>query len=282
MKKIIILTLTFFVINNVLAQKEKIIYVNKHNNSFLIFNEPIKEGYMGSTNFLFIFDKKSNAKIAILKAVDVGRKTNLLVTTKKGLIFSYIVKYKEDLEKFNYIINNNDAINYTLNKIDNLIIVKNSEPIIEQEDSIINNLKEKELLNFSKKLVEKKPFYMKTRTSKNGILFQLYDIVYNNDKLYLSFLIENKTEVNYDLDYMIYQKTIKSKKKRANYQEIDTKPIFIFNKPNLIEGNTKKRFVLVFKKFTIRKKVFLITLKEKEGERDLTISISSKQLNQPN
>ena len=309
MKKSLIIIFLFFILFT-FGQNEKIIKGNLNNTVFFHFDSQITSSYIGNDNYIFMFDKNNNANLGVLKILEENTKpSNLLITTKSGLIYSFILKYEHNLTNFNYFIKPSEAINY--NKLKSVLeVVKtpatiSETPITEQVNNIdslvvendkdyglqsISNVKNLYLHNKNlyfekeiKKNIDDKAFYFKTLVSKNGLIFQLLNIKYNKDELYFYYEIKNKRLVDLDIDYMTFEITSKSNKLRASSQAIEQKPLYIYNSPKVVKGNSKTRFVAVFKKFTIsKKKVFLTSIKEKNGERDIYIPITYKQVNDPN
>jgi len=299
------LTILFLLIPFVaISQNEKRIYANSQNNVFLHFKSPIQNGIVGNNDFVFIFNKKNDSKMGVLKILNEKSKpTNILITTKDGLIYSYILEYKNEIYNYNFFIKTKEALNYVEEeKVEPIKIVELEKKKIGNTDideikkdtiyrlSNIKNVQNLYLYNketYFKKTcsdnIDNKSFYFKSLVASNGLRFQLLDIKYNHDELYFYYEIKNKRLVDLDIDYMTFEITSKSSKKRSSSQAIEIKPIYTFQSPKVVKGNSTIRFVAVFKKFTIsKKKVFLTTLKEKNGERDLNLSIFHKQVNNPN
>jgi hypothetical protein len=301
--------LIFYV--SLLGQNEKVIYANKQNNVFMHFKSPISTGIVGNDDFVFIFDSENDSQIGILKILnEKADATNLLVTTKGGMIYSYILEFKHDIFNYNHFIDTSEALNY-IEKKENIIISKKSDSkenyidVLEKGKKNENNLKKTDTIynlqtidnvanlylhkkkkyfeKYCNGIVQEKPFYFKSLVSKNGLVFRLLNIKYNKNELYFIYEVKNNYLMDLDIDYMSFEITSKSLKKRSSAQAIAQEPIYSYKSPVTIKGNTTIRFIEVFEKFTIsKKKVFLTTIKEKNGERDIYITSFSKQVNNPN
>lgn len=308
--KFLFLIFYIFFVFSFYGQNEKEIFGNKNNTVFFHFQTPISSAYVGNDDYIFMFDNKNNAKLGVLKILTEKTKpTNLLITTKSGLMYSYILKYKENLSTFNYFIHSDEAINYesvkqlkeshiiddSKNKVENKLDSINNKISIKKIDtsyntSNISNVKNLYLYNKEKyfekqamNYINSKPFYFKSVVAKNNIIFRLINIKYNHNELYFVFEIKNKSLMDLDIDMLIYEITSKSTKLRASSQSIQQSPIYNYQSPLVVKGNTTIRFVAVFDKFTIGKnKVLLTSIKEKNGERDINLSISQRQINKPN
>ena len=74
------------------------IFANDKKNVSLFFPNPIRQGIVGSENFVFTYNRAKEQYFGLLQAKP-GEASNLLIINTNGSIFSYIVSYKEQLEK---------------------------------------------------------------------------------------------------------------------------------------------------------------------------------------
>ncbi|MCB0447603.1 MAG: conjugal transfer protein, partial [Gelidibacter sp.] len=96
MKTILILMLVIFS-NSLIAQKAlDTIYVNDQKNVAMFFPEPIRQGITGKDNFVFTYNREKAQYFGLLQATP-GPDSNLLAITNDGMVYSYILKYKEQL-----------------------------------------------------------------------------------------------------------------------------------------------------------------------------------------
>ena len=298
MKKITLFLIFYsFFICSFFGQNEKIIYANKDTNVFLHFEDSIVNSYVGNENYLFLHNVGDG--LGVLKILDdVVNTTNILITTKNGLMYSFILKYKNEINQFNVFVKETEAINYKRKKksLDNeknsLNIKSDSISSIDSTYNIsdVKNVKNiykyKKEVYFNKtckKYIDIKPFYFKNLVSKNQLIIKLNNIHYNKNELYFIYEIKNKSSLDLNIDMITYEISSKSKKLRASAQAIIKTPIYTFQSPKVIKGNSTVKYIAVFDMFTIgRKKVFLISIKENNGERDINLSIAPKQINNPN
>ena len=109
MKTIIIIAIALFT-NHVVAQQTlDTIYANDKKNVALFFPEPIRQGITGTSNFVFTYNREKEQYFGLLQATP-GTESNLLAVTKNGQVYSYILKYKEQLPKLNYFITIEESI----------------------------------------------------------------------------------------------------------------------------------------------------------------------------
>ena len=85
------------------------IYANDQKNVALFFPDPIRQGITGSENFVFTYNREKEQHLGLLQATP-GVVSNLLVISTKGSVFSYIIRYSEQLDKLNYFISDSVKI----------------------------------------------------------------------------------------------------------------------------------------------------------------------------
>src|SRR5690606_24170215 len=73
------------------------IFANDQKNVSLFFPNPIRQGIVGSDDFVFTYNREKEQYFGLLQAKP-GKESNLLIINANGSIFSYIVRYKEQLE----------------------------------------------------------------------------------------------------------------------------------------------------------------------------------------
>ncbi len=287
-KLIIIAILTI----NIGYSQNKEIKVNLNNNVYLFFNSPITRGLTGNSNFIFSYNKDNLEKIGLLKGNKTTKPTNLLITTADGLIYSFTIAYNEYVNKFNYFIKEEEAINF---KEKNTVKVANSDPLInsnsqpntkpntkEVEKTTIKTAIPEEIEQICKKVIKNKPFYLRSVIIKNDLILRLVSINYKNNLLYFTYEIKNEGLIDLDIEYLLFRIKNKNLKMQSSSQAIDIQPLYKFNVPKKLKGNTTNRFVVAFEKFTIsNKKLFETLIKEDNGERDIEITASKKMIINP-
>jgi hypothetical protein len=172
------------------------IYANDRMNVALIFPEPIRQGITGSEDFVFTYNREKEQHLGLLQAVP-GEVSNLLVISTTGSIFSYIVKYSEELEKLNYFIAETGKIG---NEIPEL-----SEKLIEDQALFSDSKAEKEVADketyyqdFSSHLLRSKQRIGKLRKRKDGVELKVQNIVFHNSELYFVLEINNNSPIDFE------------------------------------------------------------------------------------
>ncbi|MDT0687344.1 DUF4138 domain-containing protein [Salegentibacter sp. F188] len=250
------------------------IYANDQKNVALFFPQPIRQGITGSENFVFTYNREKEQYFGLLQAKP-GMESNLLVVNRNGSVFSYIVKYKKQLDRLNYFIPKSKSIG-------------NEKPIV--ADSAKVNESNKELGNevyyyqkFSSYLLDRKQRIGRIKKRNEGIVLSIENIVFDKDELYFVIQIENKSTLDYDLNFLKFSVETRQKGKRKSLQRLYHEPIFKYNSPSKVAENETVRLVYVLPKFSISNdRRTVLELNEKNGERNLKLKILRRFINNPN
>lgn len=266
MKTYIILIITICSNHLTAQQSLDTIYANDKKNVALFFPDPIRQGITGSSNFVFTYNREKEQYFGLLQATP-GTESNLLTVTKNGQVYSYILKYKEQLSQLNYFINPKESIGSELpEKLKEKLITKPQSP---------NKNRIAYFQKFSAYLLKLKYESIATRR-KRGVKLQLQKIAYNASEVYLVLEIKNKSEINIEIDYLNIYRTNGNKKRKASFQRLEQKVINRHKMPSQIKSGQKKRFVYVLPKFVLGdNEKLMVELKEMRGSRKLILKAKS-------
>lgn len=284
-KQILIFVFVMSAFVKVAAQEGNIdldtIYANDRMNVALIFPEPIRQGITGSKDFVFTYNREKEQHLGLLQAIP-GEVSNLLVISITGSIFSYIVKYSEELEKLNYFIAETGKIG---NEIPEL-----SEKLIEDQALFSDAKAEKELADketyyqdFSSHLLRSKQTISKLRKRKDGVELKVQNIVFHNSELYFLLEINNNSPIDYEPAFLNVSVETRKQGRKKSIQKLPVSPVYKHLMPEIIPQRKTSRFVYVLPKFSISEdKIVVIDLKEQRGERDIKLKIKKRFINNPN
>ncbi|WP_114491771.1 DUF4138 domain-containing protein [Candidatus Ulvibacter alkanivorans] len=250
------------------------IYANDQKNVALFFPEPIRQGITGNENFVFTYNREKEQYFGLLQAKP-GKESNLLVINQNGSIFSYIVKYKERLEKLNYFISLASSIG-------------NEKPLnadakgqLEPSERIENRTYYYQ--KFSSYLLDRKQKIGRIKKRNEGVVLSIENIVFDKEELYFVIQIKNKSTLDYDLNFLNFSIQTRQKGKRKSLQRLYQEPLFTYNRPTKIAENETARLVYVMPKFSLSDdRRVILELIEKDGERNLKLKVSHKYINNPN
>ncbi|PHN94032.1 conjugal transfer protein TraN [Maribacter sp. 6B07] len=248
------------------------IYANDQKNVALFFPEPIRQGITGSDNFIFTYNRDKEQCFGLLQATP-GKESNLLVINRNGAIFSYIVRYKEQLSKLNYFVPSASSIGNEKSS--------SNMPIVGKEVNSVS--KSDYYLRACNYLVQRKQSFKNLQKRYEGIELSIKNIVFDKEELYFVLQIKNTSTLDYDLNFLEISIQTKQKGKKKSLQRIYQKPLFVYNRPTKIAENGTVRMVYVLPKFSLSNdRRVVIELKENNGERNFELKASHKYINNPN
>lgn len=242
------------------------IYANDKKNVALFFPEPIRQGITGTSNFVFTYNREKEQYFGLLQATQ-GTESNLLTVTKNGQVYSYILKYKEQLPKLNYFITTKESIGSEQPE------KKRDKPILKSQDEYSNRTIYFQKL--SAYLLKSKYEFLAAKREK-GIRLQLQTMVYTASEVYLVFEIKNNSEIDFEIDYLKVYRANGNKKRKASYQRLEQKVLHQYKLPNQVKTGEKKCFVYVLPKFVLGdNEKLMIELKEQKGSRKVILETKS-------
>ena len=251
------------------------LYANEHKNVALFFPEPIRQGITGAHNFVFTFNREKEQYFGLLQATP-GKESNLLVVNRDGSIFSYIVRYKRHLDKLNYFVPKSKSIGNEKPGIDDSLKVSGSI-----DNKVDNRLYRYE--KFCSYLLDRKQRIGRIKTRNEGIFLSVENIVFDKEELYFVIEIENRSSLDYDLNFLNLSIQTRQKGRRKSLQTIVQEPIYRYLIPSKVAKNETVKLVYVVPKFSLSDdRRAILELNEKDGERNLKLKISHRFINKPN
>lgn len=249
------------------------IYANDTKTVALFFPEPIRQGITGSENFVFSYNRDAEQYFGLLQATP-GKESNLLVINRSGAIFSYIVRYKEHLTKLNYFVSISESIGNE----------KPHETLeSDNEEKVFDNFKVNYYQEFCTYLLGQKQRLGFIMEKDNRIVLSMENLVFDREELYVVIKIENRSSLDYDLNYLNLYISTRKKGKKKSLQSLIKEPLYIHNLPERISKDGISRIVVVLPKFSIsNERVVILELDEKNGERNVKLRIPHKIINNPN
>ncbi|TDN93344.1 uncharacterized protein DUF4138 [Salegentibacter sp. 24] len=213
MKHLIFISLLLFVSILTTAQPSfrlDTIYANDQKNVALFFPEPIRQGITGSENFVFTYNREKGQYFGLLQA-EPGKESNLLVVNRNGSVFSYIIKYREQLTKLNYFIPMSSSIG------NERPIANDSLEVANSKSSIAN--KHRYYDRFCSYLLDRKQRIGRLKKRKEGVALSVENIVFDKDELYFVIQITNNSSLDYDLNFLNLSIETRQKGKKKSLQK---------------------------------------------------------------
>ncbi|WP_422082187.1 DUF4138 domain-containing protein [Ulvibacterium sp.] len=270
MIRIFLVVLVVSLANVSVAQEKQTldtIYANSTMNLALFFPTNIRQGIVGSENFVFSYNRDRAQPLGLLKATK-GNPSNLLVITTDGKVYSYIIKHSVNLTEMNRFVSVDESIGHEHQRLPPVIrdtIISNSSknvrkqyPEVFLERSCAAILEQRERKNIMKR--------------KGGMSLAIKNMVYYEDLVFLQFEIKNESGIDFNIDYLKVALVIGNDKRKASYQSVPLVPQYIFKMPDKIRHGETSRFVYVIPKFTLGDNEKLkLSLKEFRGNRELVL-----------
>lgn len=126
-------------------------------------------------------------------------------------------------------------------------------------------------------LSEKKLHWV--RQSDYGMDFSLSGLFIHENTLYFRLVIDNQSQINYDIGQLRFFIRDQKKAKRTASQEIEFTPLYVHDASEKVAGLSGKTMVYALPKFTIPdKKNLIIQLMEAGGGRHLELRVKNKKL----
>lgn len=95
--------------------------------------------------------------------------------------------------------------------------------------------------------------------------------------------IENKSSLDYDLNFLNIGIETRQKGKRKSSQTIYKKPLFKHGMPSKIKEGSTEKLIYVLPKFSLGDgRRVILELNEKDGGRNIKLKVPHKYINNPN
>lgn len=224
----------------------------------LMFPYAIKSVDRGSKDVLA---QKAKGVENILQ-IKAGRKnfdeTNLTVITADGKLYSYVLHYADDPS----------ALNIRFGKgLDS----DGPETFFSQAAT-----NEADIHSNAVKVAGKERTVRWVKDKSYGMKLRLEGLYINDDIMYYQVLVRNRSNINYDIDQYRFFIRDQKKSKRTASQELELKPLYVYNDTATIAGQSERIFVFALPKFTIPDKKYLnIQVMEKNGGRYLELKVGN-------
>lgn len=251
----------------------------------IIFPTPIKSVDLGSRDI--IADKASDVENVLkVKASKVGfNETNFSVITTDGKFYSFVANYNEQPALL--------ALNLAMNTMASEGPARVGGSRVDSEE-FINGLNAKDgVIQFSgirasasevvyncDQVNHKRRTIRHLGVNENLMEATIRGFYVKDNVMYVKLQLKNKSNINYDIDYMRFFIVDKAVAKRTTFQETEIVPFYVHNDGiRTIPGHQKMEQVLAFQKFTIPdNKRILVQINEAGGGRSLTFLMNNEDI----
>ena len=107
---------------------------------------------------------------------------------------------------------------------------------------------------------------------KRGLKLQLQRVVYQGSETYLVMKISNRSEIDFEVDYLKVYTANGNKNRKASYQRLEQDVLYRHQMPTIIKNGQSQRLVVVVQKFVLGEdEKLMLELKELNGSRKVVL-----------
>jgi len=199
MKNIFLHSLLCSCLTQAITAQTDTLLANSTHTMALFFSSPVRQAITGSENFTFSFNTNTAHSLGLLQAKP-GPGSNLLVLTEDGKSYMFELKYTPHLLRTYRFIKQEEGLDNpsTYPGVRDSIAKSSSAPT--KSDSIDYKKGSVFVLSSATNVLKTKRKY--------GLVLKLLDIAYYGREVYLAYEIENRSEIDYELDDQPWQKIL--------------------------------------------------------------------------
>ncbi|NOT76982.1 MAG: conjugative transposon protein TraN [Cyclobacteriaceae bacterium] len=228
--------------------------------STIVFAAVIKSVDRGSRDVLAQKAKGVENVLQVKAARRDFPQTNLTVITADGVLHHFTVNYSEQPT--------------SLTMVTDQLADPPVDPLIFQ-----SALTETDIENYSAGIAKDKRRILGVSESGNKMVITLLGIYIKSDVMFYHFRIVNRSNIDYDIDFLKFYIRDKARIKRTASQEIEIRPLHIYGNDKEVKGNSSTDIVYALQKFTIPEAKYLqVELFEQNGGRHFNMNIKNRTI----
>lgn len=241
----------------------------------LIFPAAIQAVDLGSADIIADkFEGVENVLRVKSNIAHIFPETNLSVITKDGKYYSFYVNYSEDPAILAYQLNGND-----FSGVSKKLFLENTDGTTSPVTFEDVQMNQGDMARYSHDIIEKRTYINHLGILAFDMIFALKGIYIKDNVIFYSLRVQNKSNINYDIDFIKFYIRDKKLTKRTAIQEIEMNPLHIYPEIDTIKGKEKQNMVFALQKFTIpNDKILEIEMFEKNGGRHLRFHLNNDHI----
>ncbi len=247
-----------FIPQLVFCQASDTIELAFNKTSHLFFSSNIKYVDTGTQD---VIKESNNNILKIAAAIRDFEETNLTVVTSDNVVYSFILRYNEDVKTLTYFFNDRQGMKIETDTSD-------SSETVNDEKNVLYKRNCAKIKDSGEELSRQGAYNKK-------ISLSLTNVFIIDDRLYFKLILSNSSSIDYDVELLEFRLVNKKRMKKSPIQEDILTPLFVYNPLKEIKSNSQKTYsVFVFDKFTVPKeKKLVIEMIEKRGGRHIKFSV---------
>ena len=229
------------VFNGAVYAQTDTISVALNKTTSLVFPQMIKAVDKGSRDVLTQKVPDVENVLQVKAGKENFAETNMTVITTNGRLYSFIIRYAAEPARLHIEIDSSVSI------FEKIAI----------KDKSVHGVRDK---NYDMRLC-------------------LKGLYIDKDILYYQLEVENLSNISYDIDMLHFYIKDRKQSRRTASQELQQVPLYVFGNTSSVMGQSKQIIVVALPKFTIPdKKIFYVSVLEKNGGRHLQLKIRNKTI----
>lgn len=248
----------------------------------IIFNSPVRSVDLGSRDI--IADKASDVEnILKVKSTKLGfNETNFSVITADGKFYSFVANYNE----YTPLLAINLAAKTPSLTSGRVSLESRSQPIngVDRRDGVIQfsgvRATQSDVVYNCDRIMHKRRNVRHVGMEANQMEAAVRGVYVEENVVYYKLAMTNKSNINYDIDYIRFFVKDKTSGRSVSRQEIEVQPFYVYNDAiKVVRGKKSIERVYAFPKFTIPdNKQVVIETGEVNGGRVLSFVLNNSDI----
>lgn len=231
--------------------------------SSIVFPTLIKSVDRGSRDILAQKTKEVGNVLQLKAARKEFPETNLTVITADGRLHEFIVNYCD--EPATLVVDVNENSSHSMQEKTRMIFA--------------TEMTESDLSEYSEGILRSKRISHFRNTSRYKIGLSLLGIYIKNNVIFYRIRIRNRSNINYDIDFLKFYIRDNARIKRMAFQEVESTPLYVYQGVSTVKGMSEAEIVFALEKFTIpESKHLALELFERKGGRHFQLRIKNKEI----
>jgi len=132
---------------------------------------------------------------------------------------------------------------------------------------------------YAKSILDNPKTMIGVRDASWDMIAGVIGIYIKDDVVYYQLNLQNKSPIDYDINFLRFYVRDKKKAKRTAVQEAEITPVYVAGNTSTVKANTHNSIVVALSKFTIPDAKYLaIEIGEKSGGRNLLMKVNNRKI----
>lgn len=190
------------------------------------------------------------------------RQTNISVVTGDGKFYSLNVNFSANPSSYSFLIGN--------------AVIDSTASVAMFDNNEVNENEQEKMAAVVMKQIRS---VHHLAAKNNGMCFAIENILVSKNLLFVKAELQNKSSIDYDIDFVKFYIQDKKISKTTAVQEVVYEPLFVSGYNTHIPAHKKNTSVFAFEKFTIPDdKYLIIEIQEANGARHFRFQVENEDL----